>query len=638
MRTPQTTSQPRRQRQQPAGERHANGSSAGGSAAAPTVPDTQLVEHRDNSTGQAGAAPAALTALPPGPPPNDASPDDILGGRSPAPAAEPSEPDEVDTAQPTRFLPLQGARLRAAFAAIDALDAETVLSHPCSSVRSPPHFLKGTLRKACHGGVGSERAWKLWLLLPRLLLFRPAGGAPVPKQDFLARFDAFFRGEWQLLVNVSGSFPDENQTGPAEAPPRSHSPRVPADDATRRAERAVRLARLGELSSARQALLSEPLAPGDAATLQQLTDPRSRPDQAYQPIAPDLLAWNPDSPAELLPDQFFANLRRSRKGAAPGPSGLTGEILRLVLDDDESSHVLWRVAARLARADAPTAVGGWLGIGRLVAVQKPSGGVRGLVVGDFLRRLVSRTLAQQFADHFDAACRPYQYALSTRSGTEALVHTLQVLTETSPTATVLSVDGVGAYDHVSRQAMLEALRDVPGACRLLPYVRMWYASPSTYVWHDSVGQPHHVLQAEGGEQGDPLMPALFALAMHQALVALQPELRPEERSLAFSDDLHLAAQPDRIQPLFQAASRCLYERARISLNHAKTRVWNAAAVEPPGLADISAADVWRGSAPRGRARDYRSRSPFGRKCIRARPARRSAQQTTSPPAGPPDPS
>ena len=97
-------------------------------------------------------------------------------------------------------------------------------------------------------------------------------------------------------------------------------------------------------------------------------------------------------------------------------------------------------------------------------------------------------LAQQFADHFDAACRPYEYALSTRSGAEALAHTWQVLTETSPTA----VDGVGAYDHVSRQAMLEALRDVTGACRLLPCVRMWYGSPSTYVWQDSVGQPHRV--------------------------------------------------------------------------------------------------------------------------------------------------
>ena len=309
----------------------------------------------------------------------------------------------------------------------------------------------------------------------------------------------------------------------------------------------------------------------------------------------------------------------------PGPSGLTGEILRLVLDDDESSHVLLRVAARLARADVPTAVGGWLGIGRLVAAQKPSGGVRGLVVSDFLRRLASRTLAQQFADHFDAACRPYQYALLTRSGAEALVHTLQVLTEISPTATVLSVDGVGAYDHLSRQAMLEALRDVPGACRLLPYVRMWYGSPSTCVWHDSVGQPRRVLQAEGGEQGDPLMPALFALAMHQALVALQPELRPEERSLAFLDDLYLTAQPDRTQPLFQAASRCLYERARISLNHAKNTCVerSRSGAARPGGHQYSRCVAWQCSAPRGRARDYRSRRPFGRKCIRAGPARRS---------------
>ena len=160
------------------------------------------------------------------------------------------------------------------------------------------------------------------------------------------------------------------------------------------------------------------------------------------------------------------------------------------------------------------------------------------------------------------------------------------------------------------------------------------------MWHDSVGQPHRVLQADGGEQGDPFMPALFALAMHQALVALQPELRPEERSLAFLDDLYLTAQPDRIQPLFQAASRCLYERARISLNHAKNTCVerSRSGAARPGGHQCSRCVAWKCSAPRGRARDYRSRSPFGRKCVRACPARRSAQQTTSPPAGPPDPS
>ena len=49
-----------------------------------------------------------------------------------------------------------------------------------------------------------------------------------------------------------------------------------------------------------------------------------------------------------------------------------------------------------------------------------------------------------------------------------------ILTETSPTATLLSVDGVGAYDHVSRQAMLEALRDVPtSACGMSVPLPFW---------------------------------------------------------------------------------------------------------------------------------------------------------------------
>ena len=39
------------------------------------------------------------------------------------------------------------------------------------------------------------------------------------------------------------------------------------------------------------------------------------------------------------------------------------------------------------------------------------------VVGDFTRRLVARTLAQQFGAAFDAACQPYKFALSTRAGT-----------------------------------------------------------------------------------------------------------------------------------------------------------------------------------------------------------------------------
>ena len=135
-----------------------------------------------------------------------------------------------------------------------------------------------------------------------------------------------------------------------------------------------------------------------------------------------------------------------------------------------------------------------LGLGRLVALSKPyTGGVQGIVVGDFLRRLVARTLARQFAPTFEAATNPHQYALSTRAGSEALVHSLQAACEGDPSFTVLSVDGVGAFDLIGRQAMLTALRDTPDANAILPFVRLFYGSPSEFVWADSASNPHSVL-------------------------------------------------------------------------------------------------------------------------------------------------
>ena len=62
---------------------------------------------------------------------------------------------------------------------------------------------------------------------------------------------------------------------------------------------------------------------------------------------------------------------------------------------------------------------------------------------------------------------------------------------------------VGAFDHVSRRAMLAGLQQCRSLQPLLPYVRQFYASDSTYVWQDAQGNSHEVQQSEGGEQGDP---------------------------------------------------------------------------------------------------------------------------------------
>ena len=169
------------------------------------------------------------------------------------------------------------------------------------------------------------------------------------------------------------------------------------------------------------------------------------------------------------------------------------------------------------RAELPPEIVRAMRIGRMTALQKPSGGVRGIVMGDIFRRVVSRAVAQQIAKQVEQATAPFQYALSTRCGTECVGHAIQGLTDLDPEATVLSVDGIGAFDLVFREAMMQGFRSMEGeGPSLLPFILQFYGAPSEYIWEDNEGVHHTILQGEGGEQGDPLMPALFSLGQHRA--------------------------------------------------------------------------------------------------------------------------
>ena len=127
-----------------------------------------------------------------------------------------------------------------------------------------------------------------------------------------------------------------------------------------------------------------------------------------------------------------------------------------------------------------------------------------------VRRLVSRTIAQQVSKAVETGTAPFQCTLSTKAGSECVAYALQALCDLDPSSTVVSVDEIGAFDLVS--ATLQGLRQI--APHVVPFVRQFYGTPSTYWWENDEGVTHHVHQGEGGEQGDPLMPTLFALGQH----------------------------------------------------------------------------------------------------------------------------
>ena len=166
----------------------------------------------------------------------------------------------------------------------------------------------------------------------------------------------------------------------------------------------------GELSHARRALEGEPVAPSNENTWKALINEAKRPHTAREGINQELLDMNPTVPVDSDVDLLLKNLRTSRRGAAAGPSGMTTEHLKIILDSTECCALFGEVATLFARGQIPREILEGVRVGRMTALQKPDGGVRGIVVGDVVRRLVARTLAQQFGPQAEGATHPFQYA------------------------------------------------------------------------------------------------------------------------------------------------------------------------------------------------------------------------------------
>ena len=475
---------------------------------------------------------------------------------------------------------LFGAAARAAMERFDDVDLESEFLDRACVLKSPPNFLRGMHRCAmrfalteadrCRESgdqVGLTRAWKMFMLLPRILLHKPPRGGQIPKSRLKERFLDFSAGRWVDLLCQSRVCAEQAAVASRRRRRRS------SDDVERRAERAHVLVQLGELSAGRQALEGASLAPGTDATYQALTNPLKRPPVPREPLSDDLFVRR-GGRVHLDQDMFAKNLRVARRGAAGGPSGMMTDHLRPLLESVEDTTRFWRFSQDLARAEVPEEIVDAIRLGRLRALQKPNGGVRGIVSGDVVRRLVARTIAQQLTPAVQRATSPLQYALATKSGGECIAHALQTLTDLSDTATVLSIDGISAFDLISRGAMLEGLRSVPGGISVLPFVLQFCGNPSSCLWDDDHGTTHEIRQAEGGEQGDPSMPMLYALGQHQALLAVQSQLLPNERLMAFHDDVYAASEPERTCKLHNMLSQELWDHSRIQINAGKTQIWN----------------------------------------------------------------
>ena len=86
-----------------------------------------------------------------------------------------------------------------------------------------------------------------------------------------------------------------------------------------------------------------------------------------------------------------------------------------------------------------------------------------------------------------------------------------------------------------------------------------------------------------------LMPLVFSLAIHDALVAVKAELRDGEVLFAFLDDVYAVCGPNRTREVFDLLAHHLWRVAGIHTG--KTRVWNRSGVSLPNVEDLGE-QVW----------------------------------------------
>ena len=147
----------------------------------------------------------------------------------------------------------------------------------------------------------TTRGWKLFMLLPRMLLCRPPRGGLIPRKRLEERLAAFNAGDWVTLIEFSLECAMQGAVAQSRKRRRGRQNDVAA--------RALHLAQMGELLS-RQVLEAIPVATGNEATRKLMNESR-RESAARRGLDEDILQMQRHVLVHLDEDKFQHNVRTS---------------------------------------------------------------------------------------------------------------------------------------------------------------------------------------------------------------------------------------------------------------------------------------------------------------------------------------
>ena len=172
-------------------------------------------------------------------------------------------------------------------------------------------------------------------------------------------------------------------------------------------------------------------------------------------------------------------------GSSGGPDDLRPQHLKDLVQCRKSGSgfltALTRLVNLVLAGQCPGDVAPIFFGGRLIALNKKSGGIRPIAVGITLRHLVSKCANTHAVARLATYFRPTQLGVGTPGGCEAAIHSARRFLEMMPNdSVVVKPDFSNAFNCLHRSDMLKSIADwVP---ELLSYCHSAYANPSVLYY------------------------------------------------------------------------------------------------------------------------------------------------------------
>ena len=357
------------------------------------------------------------------------------------------------------------------------------------------------------------RSWTDLLTLPSLVLAAPSRGG----RRHALRLDNDTRRrclDWVNGIRADLWAPDHGRRGRPRKDPVPDFDGDSLPDSV--VSRVSTLLQEGALRRACAALLQDPpVSPsGEVVSDLRALHPAPHADERASLGSLRRVASRAAPVAEV--DQVRKAVHSFPSTSGAGRSGLRPSHIRDAMRPASSDlllRLLTEVVNLLLQGEVPESVRPFVCGASIMALRKPNGSLRPTV-----RRITSKVAVELISDRARTVLEPLQLGVKTPNGCEAIVHTTRQWFHKhrlDPSKVAVAVDISNALNSLHRSAVLQSVRThFPS---LAPWVDCCYRHDSHLFTGSSAACDQVIPSTRGVQQGDPLGPVLFALAIHPVI-------------------------------------------------------------------------------------------------------------------------